>query len=74
MATTKVIQIGNSVGIVLPKEVLSRLRVERGDTLYISEVPGGLQISPHDEEFSRTMEAADRVVRRYRDALKKLAE
>ena len=73
-STTKVISIGNSLGIILPKDVLSRLKVERGDTLYVSEVPAGLQISPHDEEFSLKMAAADRVVRRYRDALKKLAE
>jgi len=73
-ATAKVIAIGNSVGIILPKEMLSRLRVDKGDTLYLSEVPGGMQLSPHDERLAKTMEAADRVIRRYRDTLKKLAE
>ena len=73
-ATAKVIAIGNSTGIILPKEMLSRLKVEKGDTLYLSEVPGGMHLSPHDEQLAVTMEAADRVIRRYRDALKKLAE
>jgi len=72
--TTKVIAIGNSAGIILPKETLARLKVEKGDTLYVNETPAGFQLSPYDEEFGAKMEVADRVVRRYRDALKKLAE
>lgn len=75
MATTaKIIAIGNSVGIILPKESLARLKVEKGDTIYLSENPAGLQISPYDEEFVAKMEVADRVIRRYRDAFKRLAE
>ena len=73
-AIAKVISVGNSLGIILPKEMLSRLRVEKGDALYLSEVPGGMQISPHDERLAAIMEGADRVIRRYRDTLKKLAE
>jgi putative addiction module antidote len=72
--TTKVIAIGNSAGIILPKEMLARLKVEKGDTLYVSETSAGFQLSPYDEEFGAKMEVADRVVRRYRDAFKKLAE
>lgn len=72
--TTKIIAIGNSSGIILPKETLARLRIDKGDTVCISETPAGLQISPYDEEFIAKMEVADRVVRRYRDAFKKLAE
>jgi putative addiction module antidote len=71
---TKVIAVGNSAGIIVPKEMLARLKVEKGDTVYLSETPNGLQLTPYDEEFSVKMAAADRVVRRYRDALKKLAE
>ena len=75
MATTaKIIAIGNSAGIILPKETLARLKVEKGDTVCLSETPVGLQISPYDEEFVAKMEVADRVIRRYRDAFKKLAE
>ena len=71
---TKVISVGNSSGIILTKEQLNRLRVERGDTVYVSETPTGFHITPYDEEFGAKMEAANRVIRRYRDALKKLAE
>jgi putative addiction module antidote len=75
MATaTKVISIGNSSGIILPKEMLARLKVEKGDTVYVSETPTGLNVTPYDEEFAAKMAAADSVIRRYRDALKKLAE
>jgi putative addiction module antidote len=75
MATaTKIISIGNSAGIILPKEMLDRLKVEKGDPVYLSEVAGSVQISPYDEEFAAKMEVADRVLRRYRDAFKRLAE
>ena len=47
MATaTKVFAIGNSAGIILPKEILARLNVQKGDALYINETPSGFQISP----------------------------
>ena len=72
--TTKVIAIGNSAGIILPKETLTRLNVQKGDMLYVRETPAGFQVSPYDEEFGAKMEVADRVIRRYRDAFKKLAE
>jgi putative addiction module antidote len=72
--TTKIIAIGNSAGIILPREILDRLKVEKGDQVYLSEVAGSVQISPYDEEFAAKMEVADRVLRSYRDAFKKLAE
>jgi len=72
--TTKVIAIGNSSGIILPKEALARLNVRKGDSLYVQETPSGLQISPYDREFDAKMEVAQRVIRRYRNAFKKLAE
>jgi putative addiction module antidote len=75
MATaTKIIAIGNSAGIILPKETLARLNVQKGDMVCINETPAGIQVSPYDEEFVAKMEVADRIVRRYRDAFKKLAE
>ncbi len=72
--TTKVIAIGNSAGIILPKETLARLNVRKGDSLHVQETPSGLQISPYDQEFSTKIELAEGVIRRYRDAFKKLAE
>jgi putative addiction module antidote len=71
---TKIIAIGNSAGIILPKETLARMNVKKGDTLFLNETPAGFQISPYDEEFGAKMEVAERVIRRYRDAFKKLAE
>ena len=72
--TTKVIPIGNSAGIILPKEVLTRLKLEKGDTVCITETPFGANLTAYDEQFMRKMESAQRVMRKYRDALRKLAE
>jgi putative addiction module antidote len=65
MAATKAIAIGNSAGILLPKETLAQLNVQKGDTLRLNETPSGFQISPWDEEFNAKMEVAERVIRRY---------
>ena len=72
--TTKVIAIGNSAGIILPKETLARLNVQKGDTICLSETPYGAHLTPYDEQFSRKLEATQRVMRKYRDSLRKLAE
>ncbi len=72
--TVKVTTVGSSTGIVLPKEVLERLHIEKGDTLYVTETPGGVQLTPFQPEFARTVEAGRRVMRKYRNALRKLAE
>lgn len=75
MATTvKITTIGNSVGIVLPKEVLNRLHVEKGDSLYVTETPEGIQLTPYNQDFAEEMEAARRVMRKHRDVLRKLAQ
>jgi putative addiction module antidote len=75
MATTvKITTIGNSVGIVLPKEVLNHLHVEKGDSLYVLETPDGIALTPFDQDFADEMEAAKRVMRKHRDVLRKLAE
>ncbi len=71
---TKIIAIGNSAGIILPKEVLARLRVEKGDTICVSETPYGAHLTPYDDEFMRKLESTERVMHKYRDALRKLAE
>lgn len=70
----KVTTVGNSVGIVLPKEILERLRVEKGDTLYAMETPNGIELTPYDDEFARKLEVGKRVMRENRDLLRKLAE
>ncbi len=74
MNILKVTTVGNSVGIVLPKELLERLRVGKGDSLYVIETRQGIELTPYNPEFARQMEAAERVMREDRDALRKLAE
>jgi putative addiction module antidote len=75
MATAvKITTVGNSAGIVLPKEILSHMNVKKGDSLYITKTPGGFQIGPYDEEFAAKMEVAERVIGKYRDAFRRLAE
>lgn len=74
MATAKIIPVGNSAGIILPKEILARLNVEKGDTLYIVESPQGIRLIPFDQEFATQMETAREVMRENRDVLQRLAE
>ena len=74
MFKLKVTTVGNSTGVVLPREVLSRLKVQKGDVLYLTESPDGYKITPYDEEFSRQMEAAERVMKDNRDVLRELAK
>jgi len=72
---TKVRKIGNSLGIVLPKEALQTLRVEEGDTLYLTESPDHcLRINPDKPGFAEKMAIADSLMKRYRNALKELAK
>lgn len=74
MTKMKVTTVGNSAGIVLPRHLLERLRVEKGDMLYALETPNGIELTAYDPEFGKQMEAAERVMREDRDALKKLGE
>ncbi|MBB3276807.1 MULTISPECIES: AbrB/MazE/SpoVT family DNA-binding domain-containing protein [Pseudoxanthomonas] len=74
MKTLKLNRIGNSVGLVLPRDVLSRLKVAEGDTLYLTEAPDGYRLTPFDPEFARQMDAAEQIMRENRDVLRKLAE
>ena len=70
----KITTVGNSAGIVLPKEILERLRVGKGDTLYALETPNGIELTPYDEEFAEEMAVAEKVMREDRDVLRRLAE
>lgn len=66
--------VGNSTGVILPKELLEKLRISKGDSLYVTETPRGVELSPYDEEFAAQMETAEAIMREDRDVLKKLAE
>jgi putative addiction module antidote len=74
MSVLKVTTVGNSVGVILPKELLERLRVGRGDSLYVIETKNGIELTAYNPEFAQQVEVAERVMREDRDALKKLAE
>lgn len=74
MTTLKVTTVGSSTGVVLPKDVLQRLHVGKGDLLYVLETPNGVELTPYDPEFGEQMEVAEKVMRKRRNVLKKLAE
>lgn len=69
----KIVSVGNSAGVILSKEMLDHLKVEKGDTLYVRETQSGYEVSPYDPEFDEFMEAAQAVMRENRDALRRLA-
>ena len=72
---TKLRKIGNSLGVILPKDVLDELQVEEGQSLYISkQANGGVTLTPHDEEFERQMRIGRDLSKRYRNALRELAK
>jgi hypothetical protein len=74
ITTVKIISIGNSAGIILPKELLEKLRVSKGDTLTVTETPDGLGLNPYDENFATAMNLAEEIMREDRNILRKLAE
>ncbi len=74
MRALKLMTVGNSTGVVLPKELLARLRVEKGDSLYVIETVDGFELTPYDPEFAHQMDLAEGIMRSDRDVLKKLAE
>ncbi len=74
MQQVKVTQIGNSLGVVLPKDVVERLGIARGQQLSLSETPNGIELSPFDPDFEEQMRLAEEIMDRYRDTLRELAK
>lgn len=74
MAALKLRAVGNSVGVVFPKEFLTRLDLREGDTLHVVESPDGLRLKRADPDFERQMDAAREVMRRRRAVLRELAK
>jgi len=70
----KLTQIGNSVGVILPKEVLAAMHVEKGDTLTLTSAPDGFRVTPFDVETERQIEIGRKFMREYRDTLHALAK
>jgi len=75
MATAvKITTLGNSAGIALPREILAKLKVEKGDMLYLTETPTGIHIVPYEPNFAEKMEMLEEVMRENRDVLRQLAK
>jgi len=75
MTALKLISVGTSAGVVIPKEMLARLNVAKGDVLYAVETPdGGYRLTPYDPDFAGKMDKAEEIMRRYRNTLHALAK
>jgi putative addiction module antidote len=75
MATVvKITTIGDSIGIMLPTEVLAKLKVAKGDSLYLLDTADGVELTPYNQSFADEMEVAKRIMRENREVLRKLAE
>lgn len=74
MGKTKIRKIGNSYGVILPKETLDNLGLSEGDTVFLTDTPDGVALQPHDESFEEQMEAARQIMKKRRAALRELAK
>lgn len=70
----KITTVGNSAGVILPKDLLARLRLDKGDELYAVETPDGLRITAYDPELAAQMDVAEEIMRKRRTLLHKLAQ
>ena len=74
MSALKLTQIGNSVGVILPKEVLARMKVEKGDTVFLTEAANGITLTPYDPELDEQLKAGREFMREFRDTFHQLAK
>ncbi len=74
MAALKLMQIGNSIGVILPKELLARLKLEKGDLLHVTDTPDGIALTPYDPTFDEQLELGREFMREYRDTFRALAK
>jgi putative addiction module antidote len=74
MHALKITQIGNSLGVILPKEVLARLKVTKGDQIFMTDAPDGMRVSHSDPNFEMQMKAAREIMKARRHVLRELAK
>ena len=74
MTALKLTQIGNSVGVILPKEILARLKLEKGDMVFVTDAVGGITLSPFDPTLDEQVRAGREFMRDYRDTFHQLAK
>ncbi len=74
MLALKISQVGNSLGIVLPKDLLARLKVGKGDVLFLTEAPDGWRVTPYDPVLEEQIGEAQKIMHRRRSVLHELAK
>ncbi|NNM64758.1 MAG: AbrB/MazE/SpoVT family DNA-binding domain-containing protein [Burkholderiales bacterium] len=74
MSALKLTQIGNSVGVILPKELLARLKLEKGDMLFVTEAANGVTLTPYDPALDEQLQLGREFMREYRDTFHQLAK
>ena len=74
MTALKLTQIGNSVGLILPKEILARLKLEKGDTVFVTEAANGINLTPFDPTLDQQLELGREFMREFRDTFHQLAK
>lgn len=74
MTALKLRKIGNSVGVVLPQDVLARMHLADGDTLFLTEAPDGYRVTPYDPDFEKQMTTARRIMNKRRNVLRELSK
>ena len=74
MHSLKITQIGNSLGVILPKEVLARLKLEKGDTVHLTESPDGVIVTPYDPALDEQLQLGREFMQEYRDTFHQLAK
>jgi putative addiction module antidote len=74
MHMLKLTQIGNSVGVILPKEALAKLRLEKGQSVFLTETPDGYALTPYDPKLEEQIQAGREFMREFRDTFHQLAK
>ena len=74
MHMLKLTQIGNSIGVILPREVLGRLKLEKGESVFLTETPDGYAITPYDPTLDEQIQAGREFMREYRDTFHQLSK
>jgi putative addiction module antidote len=74
MHTLKITTVGNSLALSIPKELVNRFNLQKGDEIFVRETPEGFEVSPYDPDFKEAMEAAASIAKEYKNALRTLAQ
>ena len=70
----KLTQVGNSLGLILPKELIAKLKIDKGDVLFVTDMPDGIMLSAYDEKVERQLKVGRDLMGRYRETLRELAK